>query len=207
MKWSDIDFGHKRIRVTSPKTEHHEGKGDRVIPMFPELEPLLLEAFDKAEEGAEHVVTIRRDAACNLRTRLAKIIRRAGVTPWPKLWHNLRASRQTELAERYPLHVVCQWIGNSAAIARDHYLQVTDAHFAQAVAEPPRRDQTAPARGRAEAAQNAAHSTSITTGTHREAAKSANENRPDLPSDSDQSRYLTNTQVGGKGFEPLTLAV
>jgi hypothetical protein len=49
-----------------------------------------------------------------------------------KLFYNLRASRQTELAATYPLHVVCMWIGNSAAIAQKHYLQITDADFENA---------------------------------------------------------------------------
>jgi len=56
----------------------------------------------------------------------------AGLEPWPKLFQNLRATRETELAETYPMHVVCAWIGNSAAIAAKHYLQVTDEHFDKA---------------------------------------------------------------------------
>src|SRR5690606_3022729 len=56
-------------------------------------------------------------------------IAKAGLKPWPKLFHNLRATRETELAETYPLHVVCSWIGNTQAVAAKHYLQVTDAHF------------------------------------------------------------------------------
>ena len=51
------------------------------------------------------------------------------LTPWPKPFHNLRASRETELAATFPLHVVCEWIGNSERIADRHYLQVTDEHF------------------------------------------------------------------------------
>lgn len=42
--------------------------------------------------------------------------------------------RETELAEIFPLHVVCAWIGNSSAIAAKHYLQVTDEHFDRAIA-------------------------------------------------------------------------
>jgi hypothetical protein len=61
-----------------------------------------------------------------------RIIRRAGLTPWPKLFHNLRASRETELAAEYPTHVVCAWIGNTERIAAKHYRQVTDDDFAQA---------------------------------------------------------------------------
>lgn len=32
----------------------------------------------------------------------------------------------------FPLHVVCDWIGNSATIAQKHYLQVTDSDFERA---------------------------------------------------------------------------
>ena len=53
----------------------------------------------------------------------------AGLKSWPKLFQNLRSTRQTELAEQFPAHVVCAWMGNSEDVARDHYLQVTDAHF------------------------------------------------------------------------------
>jgi hypothetical protein len=67
---------------------------------------------------------------CNLRTQFERILKRAGVTPWPQLFHNLRSSRKTELAEQFPSHVVCNWLGNSEDIARKHYLQTTDDHFA-----------------------------------------------------------------------------
>ena len=43
-----------------------------------------------------------------------------------------RASRETELANEFPIHVVCEWIGNSMDVARRHYLQVTEEHFQKA---------------------------------------------------------------------------
>ena len=52
---------------------------------------------------------------------------------WPKLIHNLWATRQTEMVEEYPAHVVSAWLGNSVAIANKHYLQVTDEHFKKTV--------------------------------------------------------------------------
>jgi hypothetical protein len=63
-----------------------------------------------------------------------KIIRRAGLKPWPRLFQNLRPTRETELPARFPVHIVTAWIGNSAAIAAMHYLQVTDADFEAAAA-------------------------------------------------------------------------
>jgi len=70
---------------------------------------------------------------CNLRTTFEKIIRRAGLQPWPRLWHNLRASAETDLVEFLPEHVACAYLGNSRTIAREHYLLVTDDHFQQAL--------------------------------------------------------------------------
>jgi hypothetical protein len=58
---------------------------------------------------------------------MLRIIKRAGLESCPKLYHNLRGSRETA---QFPRHVVCQWIGNSQVIAATHYLQVTDNHFA-----------------------------------------------------------------------------
>ena len=74
-----------------------------------------------------------RDRNANLRTQFNRILRRAGVTPWPRLFQNLRASRETELTNQFPIHVVTEWLGNTPSIASKHYLQVTDDHFLLAV--------------------------------------------------------------------------
>ncbi len=123
--------------VHSPKTEHHPGGESRWAPIFPELRPHLTEAFEQAEPGTEHVITHCRSAKQNLRTQMIRIIRRAELEPWPKLFQNLRSTRETELAETCPMHVVCAWIGNSRAVAAKHYLQVTDEHFRKAAQNPP----------------------------------------------------------------------
>jgi integrase len=133
VRWGDVDWEHGRILIHSPKTEHHEGKESRLIPIFPELRPCLQDAFDLAEPGTEYVVTAYRNGEnTNLRDKLAAIITKAGLEPWPKLFINLRSTRETELAECWPVHVVCAWLGNSAMIAKRHYLQVTDEHFERA---------------------------------------------------------------------------
>src|SRR5262245_23681304 len=100
--------------------------------MFPELRLYLEEAFNLAGEGANHVVTRYRDPKCNLRTQLLRFIGRAGVAPWGRLFHNLRSSRQTELTEQYPVHVVAHWLGNSPRTSAQHYLQVRDSDYERA---------------------------------------------------------------------------
>ena len=39
---------------------------------------------------------------------------------------------QTELAEIFTVHVGCELTGNSEAVAKNHYLQITEEHFARA---------------------------------------------------------------------------
>lgn len=130
LRWADVDFTTGRMTVRSPKTEHRKGKDKRAIPLFPELRPLLKEVFDPEEI---FVFPRLRDAERNLRTQLLRIIGRAGVKPWPRLFNNLRASRQNELMKSHPLHVVCEWMGNDAMIAKKHYLHVLDSDFEAAL--------------------------------------------------------------------------
>ena len=136
LKWTDIDWTSRRIKVTSPKTEHHEGKESRLIPFFPELQAVLEEGKVNAGDSP-FVITRYREATQNLGTTFRKIVNRAGLKPWPKLFQNLRSTRQTELCEEFPSHAVCEWIGNSERVAKEHYLQLTDAHFEKASQVPP----------------------------------------------------------------------
>jgi integrase len=131
----DIFWERDRMRIRSPKTEHHKGHESRIVPIFPELLPYLLESAEAAQgQGSQFLVNRYRSSQANLRTQLHRIIRRAGLEPWPKTFQNLRATRQTELEERFPTHVVCVWLGNSERVARRNYLQVTEDHFTRAKA-------------------------------------------------------------------------
>ena len=132
LRWGDIDWDQNRFTVTSPKT-NKQGKPWRIVPLFPELREILAEAFDLAPDRAEFVITRYRND--NLRTQFNRILKRAGGTPWPKPFQNLRSSRETELANAFPLHVVSEWLGNTPSIAMKHYLTTTDDHFQRAIAD------------------------------------------------------------------------
>ena len=121
--WADILWDQNKIRNDSPKT------GLRFVPIFPELAPILEAAFDAAVPGQVRCLErYVRDA--NLGTTMNRIIERAGLKPWGKTFQNLRASRRTELEERFPNHVVNAWMGHSAKVAEKSYLQVTPDHWA-----------------------------------------------------------------------------
>lgn len=140
LTWNDVDWERGRISVPSPKTEA-SGKTHRVIPLFPLLRPYLEAAFEQAEEGATFVMPeeYRKRAHgpggwanANLRTTLEKVIRRAGVEPWPRLWHSLRASCESDLAQTFPLSTVTKWLGNMPSVALRHYIDPTDTAFERA---------------------------------------------------------------------------
>ena len=199
LTWNDIDWEHSRVHVNSPKTAHHPGKEFRMMPLFPELRVELERAFEAAPDGAVYVVDERfRKGAmglqgwrgCNLSTSFKKIIKRAGLTVWPRPFHNLRSSRQTELQESYPTHVVCAWLGNSPDIAREHYLQVTDEHFKRAAGTG--------TRGAESALQNPVQ---FGAETSRDASQ---QNRQPLAIAEGREglRYCTTVQADGEGFEP-----
>jgi len=185
--------------VRSPKTEHHEGKGTRVVPIFPELRSALNEAWERAEPGVDHVITGYRDANQNLRTTFQKIIRRAGLEPWPKLFHNLRASRATELANEFPAHVAAAWLGHSTIIANKHYWQVTDADITRA---------TTPAESTDEkAAHKAAQQAHAGGSGESQANAPAHEKAPVLLGIATSCDTTQNRGMGDDGLEPPTPSV
>jgi integrase len=140
LTWGDVDWERGRLTVPSPKTRCH-GKPHRVIPLFPLLRPHLEAAFEHAEEGSEYVFPEEyRERAngpngwinANLRTQFERVIRRAGVEPWPRLWHSLRASCESDLAQSFPLATVTKWMGNTPSVALKHYVDPTEAAFESA---------------------------------------------------------------------------
>ncbi len=169
LTWDCIDWERGRIRIPSPKTEVHD-KSFRIAPILPEVRPHLDRLFfaDVSPNRSVYVLAGLRSresakaadrgfwANLNLRQHFLRLLGRAGVKPWPKLWHNLRASAQTDLTRRFPIHVVCDWLGNSVDIAREHYLQVTDADF-EAALIPPEKAARNPARLMSEPTRIDAH--------------------------------------------------
>lgn len=130
LRWIDLDWSKNQMVIHSPKTEHHENRDKRTIPIFPAIKPYLLDCLALAEVGSADIIVRHRGE--NLRTQAERIIAKAGIKQWPRLFQNLRASCETDLATIHPIHVVCEWIGNTQLIAMKHYLKVTDEDFARA---------------------------------------------------------------------------
>jgi integrase len=132
LKWTDIDWEKNTILINASKTEHH-GDGQRLMPLFPEILPHLQEAFENAKAGAIYVLPKLQDKKYNPATHMARVVTKACGKVWPKVFQNCRSTRQTELSQRFPAHVVAGWLGNSTRIAEQFYLQTTEEHFQQAL--------------------------------------------------------------------------
>ena len=126
--WSAAGSDHQPRRSITEGKESRSSRCSR-------SSDLLEQAFDEAPEGAEFIRRYR-DTNANLRTQLKRIIRKAGLEPWPKLFQNLRASRETELAEEYPAPCRCGVDGaQHDSCPPKHYLQVRDSDFDKASAK------------------------------------------------------------------------
>jgi len=192
LRWSDVDLVNRRLTIHSPKTAH-QGKTKRVIPLFDRLSEHLQAAWDEAHPGvdaplSEHVITRYRGTNANLRTMLLRIMRRDGVERWPRLFHNMRASLQTELADCFPGHVVTAWLGNSPVIAERHYLQTVDSHYARACEKNFGNLQNPMQSAAATNAQSDATKTAPLT----------------ITPNCEGLQYSTSCQVPPRGFEPLS---
>lgn len=149
LRWADINWERGRFVVHVAKKAHIPGHETRVVPIFPKLRPHLERAFAEAEPGSVYVVPRARGCP-NLRRYAEQILRRAGVKQWPKLFNNCRASCETELVRQHPAHVVHSWIGHTASVAEDHYLQTTDEDFERAIYPAQNPAQSGASRGRQE---------------------------------------------------------
>lgn len=83
------------------------------------------------------------------------------------------------------IRVVCDWIGNSQAVAKMHYLQTTDAHFADAIGSLVHRAVQSPAG----------------TSDQEQTGEKANE---EFAEKRDTSSVFPVLGVGDAGLEPAT---
>ena len=128
LKWEHVNWTEKTIRIPGSKGKDGEIRW-RTIPIFNELIEPLREAFDADHE---HCITKIRGSANSLRNRFERILKRAGFPKeklWPRLWHNLRASRDTELSNELPAHEVSLLMGNSPKVSNKHYKMMSPEHF------------------------------------------------------------------------------
>jgi hypothetical protein len=129
VKAGDVDWERKSLLVRSPKTAGNPNHADRVVPVCQELQPIILDLYEAAPEGAVEMVPQAHRAHVNIFLGLKKIVERAGLKPWPRLLQNLRSSCATDWAYDCPGVESSKWMGHSKVVAAEHYLQSPDLNF------------------------------------------------------------------------------
>jgi integrase len=131
LRWADIDWADNRFLVYSPKTEHHEGKESRFVPLFPEVREELTKLLlrDKDKKNKFVINRFSRKEQTNMGTPLEVIVQRAGLKPIKRPFDNMRTSRSNEVYAKFGSLHESEWIGHSSKVARKHYLEVPEKDF------------------------------------------------------------------------------
>lgn len=130
LSWDLIDFNNGIFTLYEPKKTKGSAlreAGDyatRTLPLFPEVRAALLDFAVESKQDTRGAIQWSRPVylMCN---SIKKILRRNNLD-WPRTFHNMRASRETELIDtfKFPPQTVCQWIGNSEPVYRAHYARI-----------------------------------------------------------------------------------
>ena len=133
LRWSDVHWAENRFLVRSPKTEHHEGHRERLVPLFPELRAELERHISLVEmKGSDFVITRYQKTSWNLYAAFESIAKRAGLGKIIRPFDNMRMSRSNEVRRRWGQVLESLWIGHSERVMKDHYALVSDEEFAEA---------------------------------------------------------------------------
>ena len=133
LRWIDVDWDRRELRVRSPKTAS-TGKNSRVVPIFPRLFNALQIAYANRNSSVEFLLPTLR-IHTNLNVPLRRAVTAAGVAEYPKVTHNLRASCITDWVRAgHPIPDVAEWSGHSPKVLLDHYIRKANNNHASAAA-------------------------------------------------------------------------
>jgi integrase len=135
MMWSDVNWAENRFVVRSPKTEHHEGHRERIVPLFPELRKVLEQHFslDGTKDNKFVIEHIRHsNTSWNLHAPFQAIASRAGLDKIVRPFDNMRMTRSNEVDRKFGSKKESLWIGHSEQVMKKHYLVLDDDDYAEA---------------------------------------------------------------------------
>lgn len=123
LKWSMIDWQESKMTVPSVKTEHHPGHAQRTTPITLKLMKILVAHYHATTPKPDDPL-VRIKPGRYMRTQMRKIIDKAGLEQWPKVFQALRQSCDIEWSMIYPEFAVDLWLGHSKRISRKHYKNI-----------------------------------------------------------------------------------
>lgn len=132
LRWDAVNWDQAVMRIASPKTARYPDGQIRVLPLFPEMHEVLSALWETAQTGEPLMFPHHQVTGARLTNKLRQACWASGQPLWVRPWQNMRASRETELLNSKPIHVVANWFGHSPAIALRHYAQIVKEQSAKA---------------------------------------------------------------------------
>jgi integrase len=131
LEWEDIDWDRNCLKVMAKEDWRPKDKDPRTPPLCPELQKLLLQAYEVAKPGQKRV--IGKMSATNLHRDFGVIRQQAGVNEYRGPFQTMRKNCYEDWARNHPVHVVKEWAGHSSLdITAQYYLQVSESEYKRA---------------------------------------------------------------------------
>jgi integrase len=142
LAWRDVLWDRNRLVVNARVTGATTKGRRRVCPIEVAGHPtgltdLLRLWYEQAPAGS-HGPCDGVFASHRLYEKVARVLADAGLA-FDDPFHTCRKCWETELADRFPLHVVVSWLGNSIRVAQRHYLRVDEAYYGGNTPRPARQ--------------------------------------------------------------------
>lgn len=138
---SSIDLATDRLKIFDTKRTHRQSRAPPVIrelPLFAGLRPYVIAMLDLPGRPHDYLLPAiggqdPERVGSRLRNRVNRAQDRLGIPRWPRVFHSVRATRQTQLKELFGEKVACDWIGNTTDVSRRNYELIADEIFTRAV--------------------------------------------------------------------------
>ena len=143
LRWEHLDLDNGTMEMPSPKTAN-KGIAKRKLPIFPELKDafefarqrilpqspsgfVIRDILNLDSHNRSKVIWDNKNAS----PQLAKMIKRCGEKPWPKLFQNLRVTRENELLQQgeYRRDAVHAFIGHTSETFDANYASLSPEDF------------------------------------------------------------------------------
>lgn len=141
LRRSDFCLATDRITIHDTKRTYRRSRDPprvRTLPLFTGLRPYLMPMLNRPGNPNDYLLpTIGGQDPERVGSRLRNRVNRAqdalGIDRWPRVFHSVRATRQTQLKELVGEKVACEWIGNTPYVFQRNYELIADEIFTRAV--------------------------------------------------------------------------
>jgi integrase len=121
LRWEHVDWNTRMLTVWPKKRKKTKKQRFREVPMRAALYDMMLQAFGAAPAGQTLVCPMPLN---NLDRDAKVILRRAGIPPYAKAFHTLRANCDSEWQQKVSVMTASKIVGHAPEVAQKFYVRV-----------------------------------------------------------------------------------